>query len=122
MSQFNFAGNSTTAVLIAAASCANTAAATSAAFDGRLFDAPCLVTVNKGAGTGTLDGKLQHSLDGTTGWTDTGVVFAQASAAAALQTAVINPREFNRYLRYVGTIVTGPHLLSVTLSGVKKNV
>ncbi|MCV2358880.1 hypothetical protein LNV08_07785 [Paucibacter sp. TC2R-5] len=122
MSQFNFAGNATTTALIVPASCANTAAATSAAFDGLGYDGPVLVTQSKGLGTGSLDGKLQMSLDGSTGWTDTGVSFSQATTGAGLQTVAINPNGYQRYLRYVGTIVTGPQLLSVTVSGVKKYV
>jgi hypothetical protein len=32
----------------------------------------------------------------------------------------ITPGQVRRYVRYVGTIVTGPQVVSVTLSGVKK--
>ncbi|WP_310383537.1 hypothetical protein [Roseateles sp.] len=122
MSQNNFAGNATTTALIVTASCANTAAATSAAFDGRGYDSPVLITQNKGLGTGSLDGKIQMSMDGSTGWADTGVSFVQATTAAGLQTVVLNPNGYQRYLRYVGTIVTGPQLLAVSVSGVKKYV
>lgn len=116
----NFPGNAATTALLACASAANTAAATSTAFDLQQFDGPLLVLQNKGAGTGTLDGKLQHSDDGSTGWADAGVTFAQASTAAQIQARYFEARSMKRYIRYVGTIVTGPHLLGVTISGVKK--
>lgn len=116
----NFPGNATTTALLASASAASTAAATSAAFDLQQYEGPVLVLQNKGAGTGTLDGKLQHSDDGATGWTDAGIAFAQAGATAQLQARYFNASSTKRFVRYVGTIATGPHLLGVTLSGVKK--
>lgn len=114
----NFPGNSTSTALVVSASQASTV--TSSAFDLQQYEGFALVAQNKGTGTGTLDGKLQHSDDGATGWVDTGLAFAQASTTANLQTLAFDTKALKRYVRYVGTIVTGPHLLSVTLTGAKK--
>lgn len=112
----------TSQAMIASASCANTAAATSAALDLLLYDGPALLMQNKGAGAGTLDGKLQHSHDGATGWEDTGIAFTQAGTDANLQTRTFETKSLRRYVRYVGTIATGPHLLSVTLTARTKYI
>ena len=60
MSQFNFPGNATTAVMLAAASCANTAAATGTGVDLKDYEGPVLIVQNHGTGTGTLDLSLIH--------------------------------------------------------------
>ena len=55
--------------------------------------------------TPTLDGKIQDSDDGSTGWADvTGVTFTQVTTSNSLQQAVIDTRSTKRYIRYVGTI------------------
>lgn len=114
----NFPGTSTTTALVVSASQATTV--TSAAFDLQQYDGPALVVENHGVGTGTLDGKLQQSIDGSTGWTDTGVTFTQKTTTASLQSVYFETKAVQRYMRYVGTIVTGPHLLGVTITGTKK--
>lgn len=116
----NFPGNSITTALVVSASQASTV--TSAAFDLLQYDGPALVIENHGAGTGTLDGKLQHSIDGISGWTDTGIVFTQKTTAATLQSVYFDTKTVQRFVRYVGTIVTGPQLLGVTISASKKYV
>lgn len=113
-----FPGSAVTTAMVVAASQASTV--TSSAVDLLQYEGPMLLVQNKGAGTGTLDGKLQHSQDGSTGWTDAGLAFTQATTAANLQTLYFDPKALQRYVRYVGTIVTGPHLLGVTVSGTKK--
>ncbi len=118
-----FPGNSTTTVLIAAQSCANTAAATSAAFDLLTYEGPLLITENHGVGTGTLDGAIQDSADGSTGWAAvTGYGFTQKTTTASIQAISFQSKQSRRYIRYIGTIGTGPHLLAVSVSGVKKSV
>ncbi len=35
---------------------------------------------------------------------------------------MINPKSVRRYIKYVGTIVTGPQIVGVSLQGVKKTI
>ncbi len=114
----NFPGNATTTALVVAASQATTI--TGPALDLLQYEGFGLLIQNKGAGAGTLDGKLQHSDDGATGWADAGINFAQAAAAATLQSTYFEIKSIKRYCRYVGTIATGPHLLGVTFAAAKK--
>ena len=114
----NFPGNAVTTALVVTASQASTV--TGPALDLLQFEGSALVIQNHGVSTGTLDGKLQHSDDGSTGWADTGITFAQAGTAASLAGAYFDCKTVKRWVRYVGTIVTGPCLLSVTLAAAKK--
>jgi hypothetical protein len=114
----NYPGNSTTTAMVASASQAATV--TSANFDLQTYEGFALLVQNKGTGTGTLDGKLQHSDDGSTGWTDTGLAFTQAGTGAGVQALSFDTKSLKRFVRYVGTIATGPHLLGVTLTATKK--
>lgn len=119
MSLFNFAGLATTVSLAPAASNASTV--TGSAVDLQDYNSPVLIVQNHGVSTGTLDGKIQDSADGSTGWADiSGAAFAQSTTTADVKMLTITPGQVRRYIRYVGTIVTGPQVLSVTLSGVKK--
>lgn len=113
-----FPGSAVTTAVVVSASQASTV--TSAAVDLLQYEGQMILVENKGLGTGSLDGKLQHSADGSTGWTDTGLVFSQATTTARLASLYFDPKGLLRYVRYVGTIVTGPQLLGVTLSGTKK--
>jgi hypothetical protein len=123
MSLFNFAGGATAVHLLASASAANTAAATGAAVDLNEYDAPVVIVQSHGTGTGTLDGKIQDSADGSTDWQDvSGAAFTQSTTAADVKKLVINPKSVRRYIRYLGTIVTGPQNVAVVLAGVKKSV
>jgi|GEM_PF-960733 len=57
------------------------------------------------AGTNpTLDVKVQHSVDGSTGWADTGSAFTQVTTVAGLQTLGIDTRALHAYIRIIGTI------------------
>lgn len=119
MSQYNFAALSTALVLAPAASQASTF--TSAAVDLIEYDQPMVIEQNHGTSTGTLDGKLQDSADGTTGWADiAGAAFAQSTTTPDVQKIALNAGNNRRFIRYVGTIVTGPQVFSVTAIGVKK--
>ena len=121
MSQFNFAAASTCVSLSAAASQASTV--TGSAVDLIDYEGPVVIIQNHGTGTGTLDGKIQDSADGSTGWADvSGATFSQSTTTPDCKTLALNPKQIRRYIRYVGTIVTGPQLVAVTLSGVKKSV
>jgi hypothetical protein len=119
----NFPGNSTTTNLLAAVSCADTAAATTPALDLKDYEGPILVTENHGVGTGTLDGKIQDSADGSTDWQDVaGHTFTQKTTTASIQAIQVQSKQVRRHIRYIGTIGTGPHLLAISAVGVKKSV
>lgn len=121
MSRFNFAGGATVEHLSASASQASTV--TGSAVDLNAYEGPCAIVQSHGTGTGTLDGKIQDSADGSTGWADvTGATFTQSATTADVKVLVLNPRQTKRYIRYVGTIVTGPQNVAVALVGVKKSV
>lgn len=120
MSHFNFSGAATAINLSASASQASTV--TGAAFDLIDYDSPVAIIQNHGTGTGTLDGKIQDSPDGSTGWTDvSGAVFTQSTTTADIKVLALNPKSVRRYIRYVGTVGTGPQNVAVSLVGVKKN-
>jgi len=122
MSQFNFPGNATTTTLLAAASCANTAAATGTGVDLLDYEGPMLVTQNHGVSTGTLDGKIQDSADNSSFADVAGLTFTQVTTTVNTQSIVIQSKQVRRYVRYLGTVVTGPQVVGVTMSGVKKSV
>lgn len=122
MSQFNFPGGSTTVQVLAAVSAANTAAATSSGVDLNDYEGPVVVIQNKGAGTGTLDGKVQDSADNSAFADVSGLTFTQSTTTADLKTLVFDRKSVRRYVRYVGTVGTGPQLVAVSLTGMKKTV
>lgn len=81
------------------------------------------ITQNIGAVTGSITGKIQESVDGSTGWADiAGAAFTAVSSANDTQRIVIPAEATAGFIRYVGTIVTGPAVVAVTASGVPKNV
>lgn len=61
----------------------------------------------------TLDGKIQDSADGSTGWADvTGATFTQVTASNSSQSIGVDTRACKRYIRYVGTIAgTSPSFM-----------
>lgn len=123
----NQASAATSTSLLDAASAANTAAATSGAgkwLDVRAYDGEILVTQNLGAVTGSIAGKLQSASDANgTGAADiTGATFG-TNTANSTSSQAIDPRKVTGgFLGYVGTIVTGPAVVSVVASGKKKIV
>lgn len=122
MSQFNFPGNSTTTVLLAAASCDNTAAATGTGVDLKDYEGPVVIVQNHGTSTGTLDGKIQDSANNSSFADVTGAVFTQETTTAGVQSLVLQSKQVRRYIKYVGTVGTGPQVVGVTMTGVKKSV
>ena len=122
MSQFNFPGNSTTSVLLAAASCANTAAATGSGFDLQDYEGPMVIIQNHGTSTGTLDGKIQDSADNSSFADVAGLTFTQSATTADVKALAIQSKQVRRYIKYVGTVGTGPQVVGVTITGVKKSV
>lgn len=87
---------------------ARTSTVTASAFDLGAYQG--VVTVVQAVGTvsgtsPTLDGKVQDSSDGSTGWADvTGATFTQVTASNSVQTYGLDSRGCKRYIRYVGTI------------------
>jgi hypothetical protein len=114
------------ATLIDTVSAANTAAATSGSgkwLDVRTFDSDIMVAQVIGAVTGSITGKLQSATDanGTSAADITGATFTAVSSANSLQFVRVDPKKVvGGFLGYVGTIVTGPALTSITAFGQKK--
>lgn len=117
----------TSTSLLDAVSAANTAAATSGSgkwLDVRPYDGEIMVTLNLGSVTGTIAGKLQSASDANgTGAADiSGATFGTTGANSTTK-IVIDPKAVpGGFLGFVGTIVTGPSLVSVVASGKKKIV
>lgn len=114
----------TTTQLLATQSCANTAAATSLGLDISGYEGFIRVTVNVGVITGTLDMKVVTSaLSNLTSSTDVHT-WAQVTTSndVAVFTCDLECNALKQYIGFVGTIVTGPALLSVTVEGTPKYV
>ncbi len=82
---------------------------TGAAFDIHDYDGKYAFTLTSEAGTGTtptLDGKIQDSADGSTGWADvSGATFTQVTDGAdATETIFVDTDGVKAYIRFVGTI------------------
>jgi hypothetical protein len=123
MSQFTFPGNATTVAMLSAVSAANTAAATGTGVDLKDYEGPVVITQNHGVSTGTLAGKIQDSADNSDfADLDPSVVFAGETTTVGVQQVVIQSKQVRRYIRYIGTVVTGPQVVAVTMTGVKKSV
>lgn len=118
MSLFNFAGLATTTSLSAAASNASTVTGTGV--DLQDYNSPVLIVQNHGTSTGTLDGKIQDSADNSNFADVSGLTFTQSTTGADVKMLAVSAGQVRRYIRYVGTIVTGPQVLSVSMSGVKR--
>ena len=117
----------TSTSLLDAVSAANTAAATSGSakwLDVRPYDGEIMVTLNLGAVTGTIAGKLQSATDANgTGAADiSGATFGTTTANSTTKITVDPKAVAGGFLGFVGTIVTGPSLVSVVASGKKKIV
>lgn len=122
MSQFNFASNATVVSILANGSKANTAAATSSGVDLIDYDSPVVIIQDHGVSTGTLDGKIQDSADNSAFADVAGLTFTQETTTAGIQKMVVNPKSVRRYIRYLGTVGTGPQVVGVSMAGVKKTV
>jgi hypothetical protein len=109
--------------LLTAASAANTAAATGTAIDISKYEGDLMVTQVVGVLTGTLDGKLQSCDDsgGTNAADISGAAFAQVTTSndnPNVQKITVPAGSLpagQKFLRYVGTIVTGPAIVGVVL-------
>lgn len=117
----------TSTALLDSISAANTAAATSGSgkwLDVRPYDGEIMVTVNVGAVTGTIAFKLQSATDtnGTGAADITGQTFAATVANSCVKLAIDPKIVTGGFLGVVGTVVTGPSLVSAVASGKKKIV
>ncbi|MEW6304687.1 MAG: hypothetical protein AB1705_14525 [Verrucomicrobiota bacterium] len=105
---------------------AQTSTVTGAAVDIRDYHGKLKVMQNVGTVSGTsptLDGKIQDSADGSTGWADvSGATFTQVTASTNHQSIGVDTRACKRYIRYVGTIAgTSPSFqLAVEFVGQKQ--
>ena len=105
---------------------AKTATYTSTAFDAQDYEGNLGIVQASGVVSGTtptLDGKIQDSADGSTGWADvSGATFTQVTASTNFQKITVDLNGTKRYLRYVGTIggTTPSFGLTVIAGGVKK--
>lgn len=121
--------DATVTQLLAPVSAANTAAATSTGFDTLGYDGLLNVVYNVGAITGSITNlKVQASTDNSTfnDLTSGGVIAATTTANTSYNLAV-DTRALRtsagmcRYIRVIGTIATGPVLVSASITGFKKN-
>jgi hypothetical protein len=119
---FHFPGNCTTLPMLAAASCIDTAAATGTGIDLRDFEGLVLVIQNHGVSTGTLTGKIQDSADNSAFADVAGLAFTASTTTADTKALFFNSKSVRRYVRYVGTVVTGPQVVGVTLSADPKSL
>lgn len=110
----------TPAIILNAVSAANTAAATSSGVDLTGYEGVVSIVVQTGAITGTLDGKIQDSADNSSFADVTGATYTQVTAANKVAAYSLDVRTVRRYIKYVGTVATGPVLISVVLNGFKK--
>jgi len=122
----NQASAATPTSLLDAVSAAATANATSGAgkwLDVRIYDGEILVIQQLGAVTGTIAGKLQSASDANgTGAADiAGYTFGVNTANSSSSIAVDPKKVVGGFLGYVGTIATGPSLVSV-VAAAKKHV
>lgn len=108
----------TVVTMVNPASCADTTAATSAYIDVRGFKGDLVFTQHSGAITGTLAGKLQGADDvgGTNSADIAGATFTAVSAANKLYSITV-PATYRPFIRYVGTVGTGPVVLGVHVRG-----
>jgi hypothetical protein len=88
------------------------------------FEGDVLLLLDSGAAasSGTMTGKIQHSLNGSSGWDDvTGGGFTAVAQAASRQVLVLNGDDLRRYIRFVGTIASsGTTIYSVVGFALKK--
>lgn len=106
-------------------SAANTAAATSGWVDVREAEGDIVFTNQVGALTGSITWTIEDATDGSgtgaAGVTPNEGAYA-AGAANQIQKRTVNASAVRGWVRCVGTIVTGPALVSIVASGKKKIV
>jgi hypothetical protein len=108
--------------ILPSANCANTAQATSAFVAVPAAEGCLVFTQAVGAITGTLAGALEtaeaaNGLNNVAMVPDDGSNFASVSAANNVQKKVVDARKNKGYIKYIGTVGTGPVNASVTVEG-----
>jgi hypothetical protein len=116
MSIGNAARADSAVVVLSAKSAADTAAATSGWIDVRNYKGDLCFIVQTGAVTGSVAGKIQSATDsGGTGAADIpGATFTSVTQADKVAKLTL-PTTVAPFVRYVGTVTTGPVLISVIL-------
>lgn len=115
-------------VLLASASAANTAAATSAWVDVRAYEGPLKFTINTGIITGTCTWTIEDATDGS--GTGAATVTPNEGAFTAVTTSndpilesrTVPKTKVRGWVRVVGTIVTGPALCAASLQATPKYI
>jgi hypothetical protein len=110
--------------LIDPASCANTAAATSAYVTMANAEGELVLTVQAGAITGSMTPTFEHASD--SGGTGSAAITPNEGAIGAMTANTVVRRTIDKsaiqgFLRVVGTIVTGPTLFAVSVAYQQKN-
>jgi len=115
--------------ILAPASAANTAAATSAWIDVRKYEGDIVIISNVGIVTaGSLTPTIEDATDGAgaggAAITPNEGAFTAVTVAndPLLEKRTVSASAVRGWIRYVGTIATGPSLVSVTAGGKKKVV
>jgi len=106
-------------ILKEARSAANTADATGVFTAIPVGEGTIVVIQQTGAITGTLAGTIEtaeaaNGLNNLALTPDDGSVFTSVSGANNVQKKVFNARQNRGYMKYIGTVGTGPVLLAVT--------
>jgi hypothetical protein len=106
--------------LLEAKNCANTAAATGGWIDVRGMVGDLVVTQSVGAVTGSITGALltsnaSNGANNTAMTFDDGNNFAAVSSANNVQCKSVDANASYGWIQYVGTIATGPAVVSVTV-------
>ncbi len=108
-------------IVLPSVSAANTAAATSGAIDLLGYEGTVAVVITTGAITGTLDPKLQDCATSGGSYADvSGATATQVSTADQVRVIRVDTRSVKRFIKLVGTVVTGPVLIGASLIGCKK--
>jgi hypothetical protein len=119
----------TTLKILNSVSAANTAAATSGWIQVSEYEGLVAVLINTGLITGTITYTFKTATDGS--GTGEAAIVPLGGALTAVTTsnddgtpyiAVFDARALLGYIQVVGTVVTGPALISYTLIGRKKTV
>lgn len=109
---------------VSAAATANATSGSGMWLDVRPYDGEIMVVLELGAVTGTIAGKLQSATDanGTSAADITGYTFGTTAQNTTTKITIDPKVVAGGFLGFVGTIVTGPSLVSVTASGKLKIV
>jgi hypothetical protein len=102
--------------VLPAIAASNTSDATSGWIDVRPYKGKLRFSVNTGTITGNVVGKLRSATasNGTGAADITGATHTAISTASQVRTIVI-PATTAPYIQYVGTVTTGPVVISVTM-------